>query len=77
VVAIVSGGSLHEHRVYTVSSAASYTVISTPRTHGSYTCGSPCVKEIFAHILEVDEEDIQEDTDYPSALQAQFSSSEG
>ena len=62
VVAIVSCGSPHEHSVYALSPAASSSAVSTPRTMVHTPGGSPCVKKIFAHILEVDEEDIQEDT---------------
>lgn len=62
VTAIVSGGPLHEHSAYTCSPATSSSVVSTPRTMVHTPGGSPCVKKIFAHILEVNEEDIQEDT---------------
>jgi iterative type I PKS product template protein len=62
VATFVSGGSPHEHSVYPFSPAASSSMVSTPRTMVHTPGGSPCVKKIFAHILEVDEEDIQEDT---------------
>ena len=62
MVAIASGGSPHERSVYALSSAVSYSVLSTPRTMVHTPGGSPCVKKIFALVLGVDEEDIQEDT---------------
>ena len=62
VVAVMVYGESREHSVYACSPAVSSSVVSTPRTMVHTPGRSPCVKKIFAHILEVKEEDIQEDT---------------
>jgi len=51
VVAMVFGGSPHEHSVYALSFAVSYNILSPPLTM-AHMPGGPCVKKIFAHVLE-------------------------
>ena len=62
MVAIASGGSPHEHSIYALSSAVSHILLLMPLNMAHTPGGSPCVKNIFTYISEVDEEDIQEDT---------------